>query len=519
MSLQSVVRLVAASAAALASTAPAQPSLEHVATTIATSGGAEILAFEPGSGTLYATHAGGLDLYRLDAGTLTPAGSIDLHAAVPSLADVSSVAIDPSGRGFSAAAAIPEHSDTTPGTLVFLETATGAVIAQVRVGFHPDMVTFTPDGRAVLVANEGEPGEDADPAGGITVVDLGGVRTLHDVRALGDSDAATYDLSPSNLAAGVTLDGLRIGPANRDTPWLDLEPEYIAPDNGGAWVSLQENNALARFDLAGRTWTAVHSLGVHIQTIDASDADGQARIDDEVAGMPMPDAIASYVVDGARYIVTANEGDIRADDRVRLGDATLDPAVVSILDLLYPDLAGGVRDDAALGRLEISSIDGDRDGDGDIDVPTMFGTRSMSIFNEQGRAVSDSGVFLRSVTALLFPDCFNSNGDAATFDTRSDDRGLEPEGLALATIDGRVYAFLGLERTSGVAMFDITDPHAVGSMTEVGLPAYINIAAYSDAPNGGCGPEGICVVHADGEHYVLVACEVSATIEVLRFVR
>lgn len=517
--LQSAFCALAATFGGLWSVVSAQPSLEHVGTTAATSGGAEILAFDAGSGTLYATHAGGLDLYRFDAGTLTPAGSIDLHGAVPALADVSSVAIDPSGRGFGAAAAIPEHSDTTPGTLIIFETATGSVVAQVRVGFHPDMVTFTPDGRAVLVANEGEPGEDADPAGGITVVDLGGVRTLDDVRALGDTDAATYDLTPGNLAAGVTLDGLRIGPANRDTPWLDLEPEYIAPDNGGAWVSLQENNALARFDLAGRTWTAVHSLGVHIQTIDASDADGQAQIDDEVAGMPMPDAIASYVVDGARYIVTANEGDVRTDDHVRLRDATLDPAVASILDLLYPDLAGGVRDDAALGRLEISSIDGDRDGDGDIDVPTMFGTRSMSIFDEQGRAVSDSGVFLRSVTALLFPDRFNSNGDPATFDTRSDDRGLEPEGVALATIDGRVYAFLGLERTSGVAMFDITDPHTMGSPTENGLPIYINTAAYSDAPGGGVGPEGLCVVQSRGEHYVLVACEVSATIEVLRVMR
>lgn len=518
-SLQSAICALAAIFGGLWSVARAQPALEHVSTIAATSGGAEILAFDTGSGTLYATHASGLDLYRFDAGTLTPAGSIDLHGVVPQLTGVTSVAIDPAGRGFGAVAVVPEHSDTTPGTVVFFDTTTGSFLASLRVGFHPDMVTFTPDGGAVLVANEGEPGPDVDPAGGITVVNLGAVRTIADARALGNDDAATYDLTPANLATGVTLDGLRIGPASRDTPWLDLEPEYIAPDNGGAWVSLQENNALARFDLAGRTWTAVHSLGVHIQTIDASDADGQAQIDDEVAGMPMPDAIASYVVDGARYIVTANEGDVRADDRVRLGDATLDPAVVSILDLLYPDLAGGVRDDAALGRLEISSIDGDRDGDGDIDVPTMFGTRSMSIFDEQGQVVSDSGTALRQFTALLYPDRFNSNGTSESHDTRSDDRGLEPEGLALTTIDGRVYAFLGLERTSGVAIFDITDPHAMGSMTEVGLPAYINTAAHSDAPNGGRGPEGICVVHADGEHYVLVACEVSATIEVLRFVR
>ncbi|MFG0244358.1 MAG: choice-of-anchor I family protein [Phycisphaerales bacterium JB054] len=507
------VRALIAAIGGLAAAASAQPSLEHVSTTPATSGGAEILAFDPASGTLYVTHASGLDLYRFDAGTLTPAGSIDLHGVVPMLADVTSVAIDPAGRGLGAVAVVPERSDTTPGVVVFLDTSSGSVVAQLRVGFHPDMVTFTPDGGAVLVANEGEPGEQADPAGGISVVDLSAVRTIADARALGDDDAATYDLTAANLAPGVTLGDVRISPANRDTPWLDVEPEYIAPDTDGAWVSLQENNALARFDLASRTWTAVRSLGVQIQTIDASDADGGAMIDDEVAGMPMPDTIASYLVGGVRYIVTANEGDVRAGDHVRLRDATLDPAVASILDLLYPDLAGGVRDDAALGRLEISSIDGDRDGDGDIDVPTMFGTRSMSIFDEQGTMVSDSGVVLRQFTALLFPDRFNSNGDAATVDTRSDDRGFEPEGVALATIDGGVYAFLGLERTSGVAVFDITDPHALG------MPSYINTAAYSRAPGGGVGPEGLCVVQSRGEHYVLVACEVSATIEVLRVVR
>lgn len=486
--------------------------MEHVGTTTALSGGAEICAFDTGTRSLFVTHSTGLDVYGFDAGVLTPRAAFDLRGVVPSLADVSSVAVDPAGRGFGAAAIIPSASDINPGFVLLFDVSTLAPLSLLRVGFHPDMVAFTPDGGALLVANEGEPGEHADPAGSLSVVDMRDVRDTAAARMLTDNNTETYRFEDLHLADGVRLGTVRVSPQHRETPGLDLEPEYIAADNEGAWVSLQENNALARFDLATRQWTAVHGLGVQVHTIDASDADGGAHLDDHVPGMPMPDTIASYVItDGTRCIVTANEGDVRPGDEIRLGDATLDPAVAAVLDALYTGIRGGVRSDAALGRLHISATDGDRDNDGDIEVPVIFGTRSMSIWDEHGTLVSDSGETLRQLTANEFPDRFNSDGTPAAIDSRSDDRGCEPEGLALATIDGRVYAFLGLERTSGVAVFDITDPHAIGP------PGYLNTAACSRVPNGGRAPEGLCVIHDNGEHYVVVACEVSATIEVLRF--
>lgn len=518
-SLHHILRLGLLALACLSVGSPranAQFSFEFVQSIPATSGGAEICAFEPRTSTLYVTQPEGLDLYRFKNGTLTPAGTIDLRTVVPNLADVSSVAIDPAGRGLGATVVIPEHSDTTPGFVAIFDTASNEIVATLRTGFHPDMVTFTPDGRAILIANEGEPGDDADPAGGITVVKLRPVNTATDARTLTDDAAETFELESDYLAllAAPLVHGaaaeIRISPANFNTPWRDIEPEYIAADNKGAWVSLQENNCLARFDLSSRRWTALHSLGTIVQTIDASDADGGIHIDDTVPGMPMPDSIASFVAYGTRYIVTANEGDVRVDDHARFKNVTLDETVAAVLDALYPDLQGGVRDDTALGRLDISVYDGDTDADGVIEVPTMFGTRSMSIFDESGRLIADTGSTLEQLTALLSPERFNSNGAPDSFDARSDVRGPEPEGLALTTIDGRTYAFLGLERPSAVVMFEITDP------TSPRVVDYFNTAAHSAIKGGGIAPEGLCVIHTDSDTFLVVACEVSGTLEVLR---
>ena len=39
-----------------------------------------------------------------------------------------------------------------------------------------------------------------------------------------------------------------------------------------------------------------------------------------------------------------------------------------------------------------------------------------------------------------------------------DDKGVEPESVVLGEIDGRTYAFVGLERVGGVMVYDVTDP-------------------------------------------------------------
>jgi hypothetical protein len=383
------------------------------------------------------------------------------------------------------------------------DTDSGEVVATFVTGYWPDMVCFSPDGGRVLVANEGEPGE-SDPSGSITVLDLARVRRSSDVASLGGSRLETVDFEPGSLARGVSLEGLRIAPALRDRPWVDIEPECIAPDAEGAWVSLQENNALARYDYSARAWTRMVPLGSIVQTVDASDDDGGIHIDDAVAGLLMPDGVASYAAGERRYVVTANEGDSRNHDQTRLADASLDPVALARLLATYRD----PREPAALGRLFISSFDGDDDGDGDIDSPTMLGTRSFSIFDaETGDRVYDSGSTLEVLVATLAPEVFNSDGDPATFDSRSDDRGPEPEGIALASLGGRHYLFVTLERCGGVAMFDVTDPSG---------PGFIDYAPAASAPDRAAGPEGVAVIKLGSEVFVAIGAEQSGTIEMLR---
>ena len=167
--------------------------------------------------------------------------------------------------------------------------------------------------------------------------------------------------------------------------------------------------------------------------LDASDEDGAINLQNyPIYGLFMPDAIASYQVLDETYYITANEGDARDED-VRLADVTLDPDA-------FPN-AEELQADDVLGRLNISSIDGDTDGDGDYDRLFTYGGRSFSIFDSRGNLVYDSGDDFATITSQFFPDLFNSQGTTDSFDSRSDDKGSEPEGVVVGEIGGRNYAF------------------------------------------------------------------------------
>ena len=115
-----------------------------------------------------------------------------------------------------------------------------------------------------------------------------------------------------------------------------------------------------------------------------------------------------------------------------------------------------------LGRLRVSTASTDTDGDGLVDRIAAYGGRSFSIWDTAGNLVFDSGDAIERITAELLPDGFNSSGENDTFDERSDDKGPEPEAVALGEIDGRTYAFVGLERIGGIMVWDITDPQGAG---------------------------------------------------------
>ena len=269
------------------------------------------------------------------------------------------------------AVAIEGPEADSPGIIGFYDTSTLSVIGSAATGALPDMVVITPDGKYVLTANEGQPNDDytVDPPGSITIVDVSaGFR-------LPKTDTATFDESRFNLE-DLRQRGLRIfGPGASFA--ADIEPEYItvSPDSSTAYVTLQENNAIAVVDIVNAIVTEIIPLGFKDYSlpgneIDASDRDDAINISNWPAlGMYQPDTIASYIAnDGDLYLVTANEGDAGDYDgyseEARVKDLTLDPAT-------FPN-AADLQEDHNLGRLKTTSADGDTDGD-DHDVIYSYG--------------------------------------------------------------------------------------------------------------------------------------------------
>ena len=396
------------------------------------------------------------------------------------------------------AVAIEAEDAQESGLVAFYDSTDFSFRGTVSVGALPDMLTFTPNGRYVLVANEGEPDDDyvVDPEGSISIIDLRHGVASASVRT---ADFNAWDGMEDDLrTAGVRI----FGPGASTSQ--DLEPEYITVANNSrtAWVAMQEANALAVVDIKSATVTDILPLGTKDHSLpgnelDASNRDGAINITNwPVKGFYMPDAIASYSIDDTTYIVSANEGDSRDYDgfseEERIKDLVLDPVA-------FPD-AATLQEDANLGRLNSTTVNGDTDGDGDYDELYSYGARSFSIWSSEGELIYDSGADFENITAAMLPDEFNSNNDEnGSFDSRSDDKGPEPEGIALGKIKGHIYAFVGLERIGGIMVYDITNPYDVQFATYVNNRNFTVDAEIEGVTNdlvGDLGPEGLVFIPA-----------------------
>jgi hypothetical protein len=474
---------------------------------------AEISAFDPISKRLFTTN---ISQNKLEI--------IDLKNPY-ALAKIASVDISAYGGGInsvafangSVAVALDDTTITNPGKIVFFDV-NGAFVNVVTVGALPDHLNFTPDASKLLVANEGEPATDysVDPEGSVSVIDM-----TPGAAALTQANVTTIGFTQFNAdSAALVASGVRIfGPGA--TVAQDFEPEYVtvSADGNTAWVTLQENNALAVLDLQTNTVTNLLPLGTKDYAaqkfaLDASDqAPGIFFNNWNVKGIYQPDAIAYWNSGGVDYLITANEGDVREWDAyaeiVRVGspDYVLDSAA-------FPDAAYLKRAEL-LGRLNVTTASGDTDGDGDYDEIHTFGGRSISIWNAStGTLVWDSGDDLERITAAdpTYGAIFNASNSNNTRKNRSDDKGPEPEGVALGTIEGRNYAFTALERIGGVMVYDVTNPAA---------PEYvqwINTRATGTTAGGDLGPEGILFVpkaqSPNKRDLLVVSNEISGTISV-----
>jgi hypothetical protein len=493
----------------------------YVEGNVTRTGGSEILSYTTQDNTLLATVANagtsafGVQIMTLSSGaTLSERAYIDYSGtfgALANISSISSVAADPANRGFGVATLIPTDNTGTQGKIAFYDLTSGFSggsrnLVTLDVGFHPDSVTFSADGTKLIIVNEGEfkatatnPSTTGNAAGSISVIDLTSITNTSGISALTNGNVGTFDFSSGNLGSGVSLAGIRnssvaaLGTsgnfisavpnfttlAGSDSDFFKgMEPEFAAVLGDKVHVTLQENNAIATFDLGTNKWTAVRDLGTITQTIDASDQDGTGgiasiSINDTVKGLPMPDTMKAFTSSGTNYLITVNEGDGRGDDRdfSRLGDISGADSMNTILDTttVFPATQTGSRANSVMGRLNVSRLDGDTGanggtaGDGKIDEAVMIGTRSMTIWNaDTGDKVWDSGqstsTNFETLLASLDPTRFNmNNGLTSNFDTRSDDKGPEPEALTIGQFGSSLLAFVGLERQNGLMVYDITD--------------------------------------------------------------
>jgi len=506
-------------------------------------GAAEIVTYHPASrrilvvnadaGTVDVIDASGLESRPvgepLTASTMEKQYSLILAEDITDLdiGNANSIAV----HGDLLAVAVEADDKQASGVVAFYrldENGEASYLGHRGAGALPDMVTFTPDGSRVLVANEGEPSDDysVDPAGSITIIDITNGEPADAVRTAG------FEAFNDSLDPGVRV----FGPGA--TPAQDLEPEYIAvsADSATAWVSLQENNAVAIVDIDKAEITAVVPLGLKDygeHAIDASDKDGAVNMSTYpgVVGMYQPDAIAAIAVDGEDYILTANEGDARdywfdADseqacldaggsgyddedgclafsEEVRAGKLEvegdrLDPALVS--------------DEAALGRLKVTTTLGDTDGNGRYETLYNYGGRSFSVRDSAGGLVWDSGEQIGRITAYTLAMDFNNTDNENEGDNRSDDKGAEPEAITAGHVNGVPYAFVGLERTGGFMVYDLSDPAA---------PRFVSYHHNRDfdaddpADAGDLAPEGMHFVapedSATGRALLIIGHEVSGS--------
>jgi DNA-binding beta-propeller fold protein YncE len=424
---------------------------------IGDAGAAEISAFDPATNRLFV----------VNNGTVNKIDVIDFKDPL-NMKVINSISMAPYGgavnslsvSGGKLAAAIESVDKQANGKVAVFKTDDLSEVKVVTVGALPDMITYSPDGKYIMTANEGEPNDayTNDPAGSVSII------------TVSDYSVNTIDFSVfAGQKADLMAKGFRIFGVGNDFV-KDIEPEYItiSADSKTAWVTLQENNGIAKIDIASKAITNIFPLGFKDYNADGNEIDPSDK-DDKIAaakwpvkGVYMPDAIAVLEKGGIPYLFTANEGDSREykglTEVKRLKDVKLDATAFPTGTIL--------KQDAQLGRLNITTTLGDTDNDGDFDALYSLGARSFSVWNgTNGSQVFDSKneLDVKAIAAGVYDD------------GRSDDKSVEPEGIAIGKIGNKNVAFVGMERADAVAVYDVTDPVK---------PVFLQLLKCGDAPEG-----------------------------------
>lgn len=483
-------------------------------------GGTEIVKYNPKNGYAYSVNGDKEALDIIDVKHPGKDGAINLVKRIYlqdngiEVGDLTSVTVHPSGDYVAVSA--PAVDKTKPGHVVFYGS-NGDYINNVTVGSLPDMVTFSKDGKYLLVANEGEPSDDytVNPPGSVSVIDVTG----------GPANVTANNVRTA-MFTKEHQEGIRALGPNAEDAYLNIEPEYIAVDSQSkyAYVTLQEVSAIAKVDIAKGQIVQVkglpykdHSLAQN--AMDVSDEDGKSELRRvPVLGLLQPDGIDTYDYNGETYLLIANEGDSQdyegysEEKRVKKlkDDIQLDARYYQGYTQAELDdmVENGLFDDEQLGRLKVTTSHAFKDADGKYNALVSYGGRSFSILRASDlEMIYDSGSDIEQRVLDLLPERFNANYEAADdikVDDRSDDKGPEAENVVVGKVGSHSYAFVGLERVGGIMIYDITNPNE---------PYFVKYLY--DPDNKDISPEGITFESAEespnGKPMLITSFELSGT--------
>lgn len=407
----------------------------------------------------------------------------------------------------------------------------------ITAGPGPDMLAITKDCKTVLVALEGEVymdnGTVIDPEGGVGLIRIENNMT-YKILNFRYFNTRWSELESKGLHFVYRRDGNAFS--------NDVEPEYIAfnKKETKAYISLQENNAIAVLDLASERIEDIFPLGYKSwenSRLDASNKDNGINIKPwPVLGMYQPDAIQTMEWAGTSYLVTANEGDAKDfpdfngfSETVRIKDIVLSENS-SVLTWAKEYNKSSIQEKDMLGRLEVSSLLG-MNTDGSYDTLYSFGGRSFSIWNlDTMDLVYDSGSQIEDLHQQYFANLFNANGGKSektvdkTFDSRSDDKGPECESVHVAYIGNKVVIFVGSERPGSIAIFaidnEVTEPKFQSLWIGIEETDGTWEELYNRRKISEIDPEDIKYippVHSPtGDHMLIVAGTVSGTVSLFK---
>ncbi|MCE4964047.1 choice-of-anchor I family protein [Staphylococcus haemolyticus] len=483
-------------------------------------GGTEIVKYNPKNGYAYSVNGDKEALDIIDVKHPGKDGAINLVKRIYlqdngiEAGDLTSVTVHPSGDYVAVSA--PAVDKTKPGHVVFYGS-NGDYINNVTVGSLPDMVTFSKDGKYLLVANEGEPSDDytVNPPGSVSVIDVTG----------GPANVTANNVRTA-MFTKEHQEGIRALGPNAEDAYLNIEPEYIAVDSQSkyAYVTLQEVSAIAKVDIAKGQIVQVkglpykdHSLAQN--AMDVSDEDGKSELRRmPVLGLLQPDGIDTYDYNGETYLLIANEGDSQdyegysEEKRVKKlkDDIQLDARYYQGYTQAELDdmVKNGLFDDEQLGRLKVTTSHAFKDADGKYNALVSYGGRSFSILRASDlEMIYDSGSDIEQRVLDLLPERFNANYESADdikVDDRSDDKGPEAENVVVGKVGSHSYAFVGLERVGGIMIYDITNPNE---------PYFVKYLY--DPNNKDISPEGITFESAEdspnGKPMLIASFELSGT--------